>query len=252
MKSPASPLDVEQQLREVNEALLISSIRQHELTEEALRESSIRLQQLSRHLLAVQEEERRHIARELHDEFAQLLATIGLHVHAAKGVAAAPAQPHLDDCTALLQRAGEEMRRLAHNLRPMMLETLGLQVALRSLVDQYQQQAGITIEIVGHLNVVPDQVAIVCFRVVQEALTNVARHAKAEHVWIEISNTDTGLELVVRDDGVGFDVEKTVHQTAIVGALGLLGMKERVELVGGTLAVESSPSNGTRIRAVFP
>lgn len=94
--------------------------------------------------------------------------------------------------------------------------------------------------------------AIACFRVAQEALTNVVRHAAAQHVWIELSQTESVLELVVRDDGVGFDVARTQEQAAKRGSLGLLGMRERVQILGGSLAVESESGRGTRIRASFP
>jgi two-component system sensor histidine kinase UhpB len=93
---------------------------------------------------------------------------------------------------------------------------------------------------------------IACFRVAQEALTNVVRHATAQHVWIELSQSASLLELVVRDDGVGFAVAPTQEQAASRGSLGLLGMKERVEILGGSLDVESAPGRGTRIRACFP
>jgi two-component system sensor histidine kinase UhpB len=96
------------------------------------------------------------------------------------------------------------------------------------------------------------ELAIACFRVVQEALTNVVRHAAARHVWIELSRSESTLELVVRDDGVGFDVVTTREQTAGRRGLGLLGMAERVQLLGGTLQVASERSRGTRIRASFP
>jgi signal transduction histidine kinase len=87
---------------------------------------------------------------------------------------------------------------------------------------------------------------------VQEALTNVARHARARHVWIEVSQSENALELVVRDDGVGFDVAKTLEQAAQRGHLGLLGMKERVQILRGSLEVESAPGRGTRIRVALP
>jgi two-component system sensor histidine kinase UhpB len=93
---------------------------------------------------------------------------------------------------------------------------------------------------------------IACFRAVQEALTNVIRHARAQHVWIELNQTDGALELVVRDDGVGFDVAKTLNQAPSRGHLGLLGMRERIQILGGHVEVDSEPRRGTRIRISFP
>jgi signal transduction histidine kinase len=220
--------------------------------EKALQESATRLQRLSHRLLTVQEEERRHLSRELHDEFGQLLATITLHLHAVKGAAGARAQANLDESIALLQQAGAQVRSLALELRPTMLETGGLESALRWLAEQHQQRTGIVTEVVGHVTEVSGDLAIACFRVVQEALTNVVRHARARHVWIELSQREGFVELVVRDDGVGFDVTRTLERAASGGNLGLLGMRERVEILGGRLEIDSRVGEGTRICIALP
>jgi two-component system sensor histidine kinase UhpB len=213
-----------------------------------------RLKILSRRLLEIQEVERRRLARELHDEFGQMLAAITLHLHAARGLAGPTALPQLDECTTLLQQAGEQVRSLALELRPAMLDTLGLEATLRWLAEQHQQRTGCEVQLVGHLSgaPLPPDLAIACFRVVQEALTNVVRHAAASHVWIELSQSDSVLELVVRDDGVGFDAAAVQEQPGRRGQLGLLGMRERVQILGGRLDVESQPGRGVRIRASFP
>jgi signal transduction histidine kinase len=220
--------------------------------EKALKESAERLQQLSRRLLAVQEEERRHLSLELHDEFGQLLATATMHLQAAKNSAGPAAQPRLDESIALLQRAGVEVRSLALELRPMLLETAGLDATLRRLAAQHGQRTGIPTEVAGHVGEVSGEVAIAAFRVVQEALTNVVRHAKARHVRIELGTGDASIELAVCDDGVGFDVSATLERASGRGNLGLLGMRERVELLGGSLAIDSEPRSGTRIRVSLP
>jgi PAS domain S-box-containing protein len=220
--------------------------------EQALRESAERLQHLSRRLLAIQEEERRHLSRELHDEFGQLLATITVQLHAARSVAGEAVQSILEECMAVLQRAGEQVRSLALELRPAMLDTAGLDATLRWLAAQHEQRTGIPAEVVGHLNEVSGDVAIACFRMVQEALTNVVRHARAQRIWIELGQIDGVLELVVRDDGVGFDVTGTLDRAARRGHLGLLGIKERVQILGGDLEVESKPGQGTRVRISLP
>jgi PAS domain S-box-containing protein len=229
-------------------------ITERKQAEQAHERYTVGLQALSRRLVSVQEEERRQLARELHDEFGQILATITLHLHAALGLAGDAARPRLDECTKLLHQAGEQVRSLALELRPIMLDTLGLEATLHWLAEQHQQRAGYEVQVVGHLSGMPlsPELAIACFRLVQEALTNVVRHAAARHVWIELSQSDNVLELVVRDDGVGFDVAPTQEQAARRGSLGLLGMAERVQLMGGTLQVETEPGRGTRIRASFP
>ena len=232
--------------------VFVRDITERKRAEETLRESRDRLQHLSRRLLEVQEEERRHLARELHDEFGQLLATITLHLHAAKGLAGEVARASLEECMALLQRAGEQVRGLALDLRPTMLESSGLDATLRWLAEQHQRRTGIDVEVVGHSNGVSGEVAIACFRVAQEALTNVVRHARAQHVWLELSKSESTLELVVRDDGVGFDATRTGERVPQSAHLGLLGMNERVQILGGSLEVNSQPGRGTRIRASFP
>jgi PAS domain S-box-containing protein len=221
--------------------------------QKALRESTDNMQHLSRQLLKVQEEERRHLARELHDEFGQILATIALHLHAALGLAGDAALPQLTECARLLQQAGEQIRSLALELRPTMLDTVGLEATLRWLAEQHQQRTGCETQVIGHLfgtRLSPD-LTTACYRVVQEALSNIVRHASARHVRIELSQNENVLELVVRDDGVGFDVVPTRAQAVKRGGFGLLGMEERIQLLGGTLQIESEPGSGTSIRASF-
>jgi PAS domain S-box-containing protein len=229
-------------------------VTERKQADEALRESAKRLQHLSRRLLEVQEAERRHLARELHDEFGQVLAGITLHLYAAKGLAGEAAVPRLDECAALLRQAGDQVRNLALELRPTMLDSLGLEATLHWLAEHHQQRTSMDTQVVGHLSgaTLSSELAIACFRVVQEALTNVARHSAARHVRIELSQSESGVDLVVRDDGVGFDVPTIQAQAAQRGSLGLLGMRERIQILGGSLEVESEPGRGTRIRAAFP
>jgi two-component system sensor histidine kinase UhpB len=227
-------------------------VTENKRAEAALHESAERLRHLSARLLKAQEEERLRIARELHDGFGQLLAAILLHVQAAKALAGEAAQSQLDECTALLQRAAEEVRFVALELRPPMLETLGLEATLRWLAKRHEEQTGVPVQVVGRLNGGSGDLAIACFRLVQEALTNILRHAGARHIWLELSQSESVLELVVRDDGVGFDVTSTLAQTDRRGHLGLLGMRERAQILGGSLEVDSEPGRGTRIRIRFP
>jgi two-component system sensor histidine kinase UhpB len=229
-------------------------VTERKRAEKALRKYAARLKALSRRLLEVQEAERRHLARELHDEFGQVLSAITLHLHAARSLAGGAALPRLDECSKLLKQAGEQVRTLALELRPTMLDSLGLESTLRWLADHHQQATGCEVKVLGHLSgtPLPPELAIACFRVAQEALTNAMRHAAARHFWIEMSQSEKNLELAVSDDGVGFDVALIQVQAAKRGSLGLLGMRERVQVLGGTLDVESAPGRGTRIRARFP
>jgi two-component system sensor histidine kinase UhpB len=236
----------------VGSVIVNEDVSERVRAESALRESTEHLQHLSRRLLTVQEEERRHLARELHDEFGQMLAGITLHLQAAKGLAGGAGLSRLEECIALTQHAGNQLRSLVLELRPTMLESAGLAPTLRWLAKQHEERTGMATQVVGELTDVSIDLAIACFRAVQEALTNVIRHARAQHVWIELSQTDGALELAVRDDGVGFDAAKILDQAPGLGHLGLLGMKERVQILGGDIEVDSQPRRGTRIRISFP
>ncbi len=146
------------------------------------------------------------------------------------------------------------MHSLVLELRPTMLDSLGLEATLRWLCERHQQKTGCEVKVDVDLSGTPlsPVLATACFRVVQEALTNVVRHATAPHAWVELKQAESGLELTVRDDGVGFDVALAQGWAARGGSFGLLGMRERVQLLGGSLEVESQPGRGTRIRAAFP
>jgi two-component system sensor histidine kinase UhpB len=236
----------------VGAVIVNADVTERVQAEAALQESADRLQQLSRRLLAVQEEERRHLSRELHDEFGQLLATISLHLHAAKALAGTSAHDSLQQALTLLQRAGAEVRDLALELRPTMLETAGVDATLRWLAQQHQQLTGIETNVIGHLGELSGECAIACFRIVQEALTNVVRHAGAQHVWISLSESEDLVELNIRDDGVGFDAARILKTPLHQRHLGLDGMRERVEILGGTLHVESQPGHGTCVAVSLP
>ncbi|MDB5384902.1 MAG: response regulator receiver sensor signal transduction histidine kinase [Planctomycetaceae bacterium] len=222
--------------------------------EHALEQYAARMQALSRRLVEVQEEERRHLARELHDEFGQILATITLHLHAARGLAGESAHSGLDECAKLLRDAGEQVRNLSLELRPTMLDTHGLEATLNWLAEKHRYRNGWVVQVSGHISseMRSPNVEIACFRVAQEALTNVVRHAAARQVWIELRQSDEALELIVRDDGRGFDMALVQEQAVRRGCLGLLGMAERVQLLGGVLYVESVLGVGTQVRTSFP
>jgi PAS domain S-box-containing protein len=229
-------------------------ITERKRADEALRQYAERLQVLSQRVIEVQEEERRRLARELHDEIGQVLSAIGVNLHAAKGLSDAAAWPRLDECLGIVDRAVQQVRNLALDLRPSMLDDLGLATAVRWLVDRQAEGAGL----VAHFDVessgepLPPDVATACYRVAQEALTNVVRHARARHVWVELRQGEEEVQLAIRDDGVGFDPGESRRRTARGESLGLLGIQERIGLLGGRVAIESEPGHGTTIRVQLP
>jgi two-component system sensor histidine kinase UhpB len=214
-----------------------------------LREKRIELQALSRRLLEAQEAERRLLARELHDNFGQSLTAIRMNLEAHGA-----SSDHLTESIALVDQAIEQVRTLALDLRPSILDDLGLVAALRWLVNRQSRRGDIewTFRASTSDGRLPAAIETCCFRLAQEALTNVVRHAAARHVSIELRFDDTQVELVVRDDGQGFDVRLARDRAAHGASLGLVSMEERVALAGGMLQLESAPERGTTIRARFP
>ena len=237
--------------RQVAIYAIYRDISEHKQAEAALRQTNEQLQELSRRLFQVQEDERRHLARELHDQMGQALTVAKLNLQAAqrleeRGLIARK----LDDGIAVLETLLQQARQISLDLRPPLLDDLGLVPALRWYLDQQAQRADLRVEFFADpaLERVDAAIETACFRVAQEALTNVVRHARAQTVSVELHRTPEALHLVVRDDGIGFDV-MTAEQGA---SLGLLGMRERVALLAGEMDCKSAPGRGTEIHAFFP
>ena len=224
--------------------VLATSIEQARAQSE-VREKREQLQSLSRRLIEAQEAERRAIARELHDDFGQVLTALRLNLQRS-------GRDDRDNI-ALVDGAIARMRDLAQDLRPPQLDELGLESSLRWYVEREAARAGLSLSL--SIAPMPDApaaaVAMTCFRVAQEALTNVVRHAHARGVSIGTCLVDDHLEMSVEDDGGGFDVAAARKGAARGQSQGLLGMQERVELVGGRLEIASGPG-GTRVRAWLP
>lgn len=213
-----------------------------------------RLQQLSRHLVEIQENERKYIARELHDETSQSLTSlkIGLQIIEQK---AAGHQLLLDQVAKLKSLADEtleSLHRLAVNLRPASLDHLGLVDALTSLMEATRQRSGITahFKTMGTMrsSLLTEEMESSIYRIVQESLTNVIRHAQAAHVDIILEWQEEKIVIIIEDDGIGIDVQKARQS----GQLGLIGMQERAEMLGGKLLVDSTPQVGTTLVVEIP
>jgi signal transduction histidine kinase len=279
----------------INEALVLSSVRQHELAEATeslnarLREARDRLEtrvsertaelaaanatlraeigireaaeadrrELLQRLGTAQEDERRRIARDLHDQMGQLLTALGLGLKALEDASTdpSPARPHLVRLRELTDVIGREVHHLALELRPTALDDLGLQSALANYAEVWSERSGIEIDFqatgldTGRL---PEPAETALYRVILEALTNVLRHAGARRVSLVLQRFPGQAVAVVEDDGVGFDADSVTASAGDGGRLGLLGMRERVALVGGTLTVESATGRGTTVIARIP
>ena len=222
--------------------------------EQELRFANERLQALSTRLLEVQEKERATIARELHDQLGQSLTALKLSAGALARTLRGPDAERMAQHVAITDRALVQVRTLALDLRPPQLDQLGLAAALRDALERMAEDTGLETGFVdGAEGSEPEKsLATAVFRIAQEALTNVARHAEARRVVVELRAQDGELLLAVFDDGRGYD-HAAARARAIKGAsMGILGMEERVALAGGRLQVVTRPGRGTRVEAAFP
>jgi signal transduction histidine kinase len=216
------------------------------------------LAKAQRRLLRSREEERGRLARDLHDGAIQEL--VGLKMQIGLLLASAPeGHSAVRDALATIrtevQGLLDELRQVCADLRPPMLDTMGLGAALRALVAEWpsQSDAAVALELPpdATLRSLPDEVAVNLYRVAQEGLNNAARHAAARHITIRLAWDAPNLVLMLRDDGQGFTVPDALENLVAQGRFGLAGMRERVELIGGTLAFESASGEGTTVRVAW-
>lgn len=212
---------------------------------------------LLRNLIHAQEEERKRIARELHDELGQALSSSALQIEVAKqslSVDPRQAEARLREAGNIIADSTEQISDLIMGLRPSSLDDLGLQSALRSHVDRVLGKAGIAYELdFDSLHGrVPVELETVLFRVFQEALTNIVRHSNATHVELALQQTDGVILGSITDNGRGFDLDLSKGAQASPEAFGLLGMRERVELCGGKIVIRSQKDEGTVIKIQIP
>ena len=232
----------------------IRDVTKRRQAEKKLQDYSHKLQVLSHRLVEVQETERRNISRELHDEIGQALTVIQLNLQALLHSSHVEDRLRLQESLGEVDRVLEQVRDLALNLRPSILDDLGLETALSWFITRQASLIGLRAQF--HSDPLKQRLDLVieteCFRVAQEAVTNILRHARAKTMKVELRKEAGRLHLRVRDDGIGFDV-KVVREKAVRGAsLGLLSMEERAALAGGGLEFKSAPGNGTEVHAWFP
>jgi signal transduction histidine kinase len=236
------------------------SLRKSEQHYSRLLEQSRHMQEqlrlLSRQLLSAQEEERKMISRELHDQIAQTLTGINIRLASLKSESTLNTkglQRKISSTQRLVEKSVDIVHRFARALRPTVLDDLGLIPALHSFMKSFAKHTGVRTSLTAFAAVERLDTAkrTVLFRVAQEALTNVARHAQASRVEVSIQKLPDCICMKIKDDGKSFNVERTLHANG-GKRLGLLGMRERLEMVGGKFAVESSSGKGTTIQAQIP
>ncbi len=243
------------QRKTVEESLRKSEHHYSELLEQS-RQMQEQLRRLSRQLLSAQEEERKMISRELHDQIAQTLTGINIRLASLKTGATLNnkgLQKKISSTQRLVEKSVDIVHRFARELRPTVLDDLGLIPALHSFMKSFAARTGVRTHLTAFAAVEQLDTAkrTILFRVAQEALTNVARHAHASRVEVDIQKLRGCGCMKIKDDGKSFDVERTLHANG-GKRLGLLGMRERLEMVGGKFVVESSPGKGTTIIAQIP
>jgi len=225
---------------------LTLNVREHRLADS-------KLQSLNRRIINLQEEERSRVSRELHDGISQLLASIKFQFELA-GHQLEAGQPGgletLTQATARLGGAIGEVRRISHDLHPSLLDTLGLPAAIGQLTGEFEQRCGLTVDYRNRLDDtrLPGTVAVALFRIVQEALTNIERHARASRVLVDLEPCVEGVQLLVQDDGIGFD-PRTIERAQ--DGIGLRNIRERAEHLGGRFSLWSTPGQ-TGMRVVLP
>jgi signal transduction histidine kinase len=218
----------------------------------ATKQAEKQLRQLSQQLVSSQEQERKSLSRELHDEIGQLLTALRMelgNLERSRAAAGGEADTHLEQAKKLAETTLKTTRDIAMGLRPAMLDLLGLGPALEWQTREYSRRykTPIQLDVAGDLRDLPDPHRTYLYRIVQEGLTNCARHAQAKNIRVSLTDANGQLAVTVEDDGVGFD-----QHGGVAYGLGLLGITERVRELCGKIAIQSEPGKGTRLEVMLP
>ncbi len=233
-----------------------NDITKRKLIEEELIESRKKLRELSNYLQRIQEEEKQKLMREIHDNLGQILSSIKykLETFITSGNFPTEDKKTLGELIAYLNLAYSEIKNLTYNLKPKILEDLGLIPALRDLCEQISNQSGIkgTFNSFGEDGNINTELEINLFRLSQEALNNIVKHSEAKEFSIQLTIDEEYLRLIIEDDGVGFNLKQVEKEQISSKSMGLINMQERVLAFNGELIIESSPGEGTEIMVEIP
>ncbi len=238
--------------RELSTTVAMALYKHH--AETRLLNTTRQLKALSRRVLEVQEKERRRVAVELHDELGQSLTAIKINLQLGERLRDKPLAELNRENIRIVEDALQQVRRLATTLRPSMLDDLGLAAALQWVTEQSANRSGFSVNfhhVRAQTRLAPD-IETACFRIVQEALTNIARHARAKRVDIRLDREDDLLCLRISDDGCGFSLEDMQARALAGNSTGVLGMQERATLIGGQLTIQSSVGAGSTVQLSCP
>jgi len=248
------PVEVRSQAMYENGVMVGVQSTARDITERKLAQEGLKM--FSRQLIEAQEDERRRIARELHDQVGQILTAIKMNLHNVQQASQASEVCHIKDNIEAVDQALRLVRDLSVELRPPVLDDFGLVTALHWFVDRYKKRTGLDVNVVINM---PDEnerfsrdLETACFRIAQEALTNIVRHAQANQALLRLVRGANVLLLSVKDDGVGFDPESLRKRAPRAATLGLIGMQERAHAAGGTIEINSAISQGTEVRLMLP
>jgi PAS domain S-box-containing protein len=236
---------------------VVFDVTDRRLAQEQLKASHEQLRRLSAHLESVREEEKNKIARDLHDSTSQVLASLHMYLEAA--IETLPAGS--DKSKELLRKAQtlsttilDDIHRLIYELRPFVIDELGLEAAIHSMLENYLKFTSLKVHFTtsGQTTRLSPQLEIMLFRVIQEAFNNIVKHANARNAYLKLQYKKKSIKISIRDDGIGFNVQETRRPKIPIQGLGLISMKERIELVNGSLVINSSPGSGTKIIIEVP
>lgn len=239
-----------------SERLRAEVTSQIERANAALAESGVERDTLRHQLVVAEEEERRRLARDLHDEVGQHLTSLGLGLQSLTEVAVpgSEAEARVEQLRELVNTMGRELHGLAIRLRPKTLDDFGLEAAVTTYAEEWTRRTGIRIDIHADTGAerLPSAIESAVYRVVQEGLTNVARHSGATHAGVVVERRDGSIMAIVEDSGVGFDSRANAVSGGERRGLGLLGVRERAAMLGGTVEIETSPGGGTTLFVRIP